>query len=154
MVDEQNGRPSGLGDLRPGGGALRLDKLQVQALETTLRHLLLEEWDAVPALRMARLSAAEIRARAEALLARWHGVPADIVDGESLLGGGSTPEQTLPTALIRLRGDAIRYEARLRAGDPPVLARIEHDVLLIDLRTVAPEEEEELLGQVGDLPHY
>lgn len=126
--------------------ALRLDKLQVQALETTARHLLWENYEAVPALRMLRLSPAEIRARAEALLARWPGAPAAIVDGESLLGGGSTPEQTLPTWLIRMEGQAAQMEARLRRASPPVIARIENDAVVIDLRTVALDEEETLLA--------
>jgi L-seryl-tRNA(Ser) seleniumtransferase len=116
--------------------ALRLDKLQVQALESTLRHLVLEEYDAIPALRMARLTVDEIGARAEALLAACPELSAEIVPGESLLGGGSTPEKTIPTVLIRLAGDAVKLEARLRAGDPPLIARIENDAVVLDLRTV------------------
>jgi L-seryl-tRNA(Ser) seleniumtransferase len=118
--------------------ALRLDKLQVAALETTLRHLLLEQWDAVPALRMIRLSAESIRQRAVRLATAIGG---EVLAGESMLGGGSTPEQTLPTWLVALPGDAARLERLLRASDPPVIARIEQERLLLDLRTIAPEEE-------------
>ena len=127
--------------------ALRVDKLITRALETTLRHTLFEEWTAVPALRMIRITAGEIRERAERIRCR---VPQfEIIPGESVAGGGSTPEQTLPTWLLALPGDAIAHERRLRAGDPPVIARIENDRLVLDLRTVFPEQEEELVLRLG-----
>lgn len=141
------GKPELVARLRrnPMYRALRLDKLIYQALETTLRCLLLERYDTVPALRMIRQSAAEIRARAEALLARLPGVRAELLAGESLVGGGATPEQPLPTCLMAFSPrDVVAAEARLRACEPPVIARIEHDRLLVDLRTVFPEEEEAL----------
>jgi L-seryl-tRNA(Ser) seleniumtransferase len=125
--------------------ALRLDKLILQALETTLRHLLLECWDAVPALAMVRRTAAEIRARAERLAGDVPG--AELVEGRSVVGGGSTPDQELPTWLIALRPrDAIEADRRLRSHEPPVIARIEEDRLLIDLRTVFAEEEGALVA--------
>ena len=61
-----------------------------------------------------------------------------------MLGGGSTPQQTLPTTLIAFNRDAVALERALRAGHPPVVARIENERLLIDLRTVHPREEEAL----------
>jgi L-seryl-tRNA(Ser) seleniumtransferase len=126
--------------------ALRADKLACQALEATLRHVLLEQWDQVPALRMIRQSADEIRARAERLLAQVRGT---LTPGESVIGGGSTPGQPLPTCLIALdTADPAGAERRLRQGDPPVIARIERDRLLLDLRTVFPEEEEALVAAV------
>jgi L-seryl-tRNA(Ser) seleniumtransferase len=141
------GQPEIIARLRrnPLYRALRLDKVIWQILETTLRHLLLERYDEVPALRMLRQSAAEIRARAEAFLERVPGLRAELVEGESLIGGGATPEQPLPTWLIAIASqEVVALEARLRACDPPVIARIEEDRLLIDLRTVFPEEEAEL----------
>jgi L-seryl-tRNA(Ser) seleniumtransferase len=123
--------------------ALRLDKVIFQALETTLRNLLLERWDLVPALAMLRQSADVIRARAENLLTRIPKVPAEIVPGQSVIGGGATPEQTIPTWLIAIEClDVVETERRLRAGDPPVIGRIEDDRLILDLRTVLPAEEE------------
>jgi L-seryl-tRNA(Ser) seleniumtransferase len=117
--------------------ALRLDKLIYQALEDTLRKLVLEEWDAIPALRMIRMTAEEIGARAERLLPEWERIP-----GESVVGGGSTPDRSIPTTLVvaatRALADA---EQKLRLHSPPVIARISQDRLLIDLRTVFPEEE-------------
>lgn len=121
--------------------ALRLDKLALAALEETLRNVLFERWEAIPALRMIRLGEAEIKLRAERFAGLCGG---EVIPGESLAGGGSTPEQPLPTWLVAVPGDAARMEARLREGEPPVIARIQKDRLVLDLRTVGPEEEEAL----------
>jgi len=126
--------------------ALRLDKLIYQALETTLRNLLLERWDQIPALRMISQSADELRARAEGLAKSLDGVRITVVEGSSLIGGGSTPERPLPSWLIAVQcNDVVKAEERCRRSDPPVVARIEDDKLLFDLRTVFPWEEEELV---------
>jgi L-seryl-tRNA(Ser) seleniumtransferase len=123
--------------------ALRLDKVIYQALETTLRNLLLERWGAVPALAMLRQTPDQIRARAENLLARMPGVRARVVAGQSVIGGGATPEQTVPTWVIAIEcQDVVGTERRLRAGDPAVVARIEDGKLILDLRTVLAAEEE------------
>lgn len=132
--------------------ALRLDKLVIAVLEATLRRWLLEQWDEIPALRMIRLSAWEVRARAEGLARAWGRAGVAVIDGESLVGGGSTPEQTLPTALIAVEGNAADLERRLRASTPPVIARVADGRLLLDLRTVAPEEEPALLEALRQLP--
>jgi L-seryl-tRNA(Ser) seleniumtransferase len=125
--------------------ALRADKLICQALEATLRKLLLECWDAIPALRMIRLSEAEIRRRAANLLAQLEGARAELINGVSVIGGGATPEQSLPTCLLSIQpANLAEAERRLRAADPPVITRIADNRLLIDLRTVDPEEEGEL----------
>ena len=115
--------------------ALRQDKLLCQALEETLRLLLLGDLESIPALRMIRMSANEIRTRAEAIAAR---IPGAIVEpGESLIGGGATPDLTLPTHLILVDAD----ETKLRANNPPIVARMEKGKIAIDLRTVLPEQE-------------
>ena len=125
--------------------ALRLDKLIYQALETTLRNLLLERWDQIPTLRMISFSSDELRARAESFAARLAGVTSQVLEGSSLIGGGATPERPLKSWLIAVESvDVVETERRLRFNDPPVVARIERDRLLVDLRTVFPEEEEEL----------
>jgi L-seryl-tRNA(Ser) seleniumtransferase len=123
--------------------ALRVDKLITQALEATLRPLLFEQWEQVPALRMIRMSADEIRARAESIRSRVPGL--EIALGESVAGGGSTPGQTLATWLLIVPGNAVQNERRLRSGSPPIVARIENDRLALDLRTVLPEEEADLV---------
>jgi L-seryl-tRNA(Ser) seleniumtransferase len=148
------GKPEIVARLRrnPLFRALRLDKIIYQALANTLRSLLLERWDEVPALALIRRTATEIRARAEALVARVPGVRAEIVPGSSVAGGGATPEQSIPTWLIAIEGlDVEASERRLRAGDPPVVARIENERLILDLRTVFPEEEEELAAALRRL---
>jgi L-seryl-tRNA(Ser) seleniumtransferase len=129
--------------------ALRQDKLFYQAMETTLRHILLGEYDCVPALRMIRTSAERIRQRAEALASRI-GPAVRVEPGESVIGGGSTPDRSLPTYLIVLeKENAVEEERRLRAGDPPIIARIERERVVLDLRTVLPEEEDALVTALG-----
>ncbi|MGO9240771.1 MAG: L-seryl-tRNA(Sec) selenium transferase [Bryobacteraceae bacterium] len=124
--------------------ALRVDKMTVAVLETTLRAILLERWDDLPILRMIRQTPEQLRRRASAFVETCGLPEAALLDGESMLGGGSTPQQTLPTTLIAFNRDAAALERALRAAHPPVIARIDDDRLLIDLRTVHPHEEEAL----------
>ena len=148
------GKPELVSRLRrnPLFRALRLDKMIYQALETTLRHLLMERWDAVPALAMIRQPAQEIRTRAETLLEQLPNLRAKVVAGSSVIGGGATPEQAIPTWLIAVAcADPVACERKLRQGDPPVIARIEADQLMIDLRTVLAEEEGELAAALRAL---
>ena len=129
--------------------ALRLDKLIYQALETTLRNLVLERWDRIPALRMISQSSEELRARSERVLGLLDGVRASLVEGSSVIGGGSTPGQPLRTWLITIDcADVVEVERRFRLSDPPVVARIEDGRLMLDLRTVFPNEERELAAAI------
>jgi L-seryl-tRNA(Ser) seleniumtransferase len=139
-----SGQPDLLARIRrnPMYRALRLDKLQLQAMEQTLRAILLEDLDAIPALAMIRLTADQIRARAEALAARIPG--AEVLPGESVIGGGSTPDQSLPTYLIALAGPAHKLERKLRAAG--IIARVDAGRLLLDLRTVLPSQETAILA--------
>src|SRR6266446_5366431 len=136
--------------------ALRVDKLTTAALEVTLGAYLRAAWDEIPALRMIRMGAQEIKRRAENLLRELRpALPLDeveleIVDGASLAGGGSTPAQSLPTKLLRIasaRYSAAQLEQRLRRAPAgiSVIARVEDDRLIIDLRTVSAEQEPLLL---------
>lgn len=122
--------------------ALRLDKLAVQALSDSLRVLASGNFQDLPGLAMLMLKPEEIEARARVIAARVPG--ATVIDGESVLGGGSTPDQTVPTMLIAISGPIRKIEKQLRASNPPVVARIEKDQLLLDLRTVFPEDDETL----------
>jgi L-seryl-tRNA(Ser) seleniumtransferase len=139
-----SGHPDLLAAIRrnPMYRALRLDKLQLQAMEQTLRAILLDDFDAIPALAMIRLTAAQIRVRAEALAARIPG--AEVLPGESVIGGGSTPDQSLPTYLIALAGPAHKLERKLRAAG--IIARVDAGRLLLDLRTVLPSQEAAILA--------
>jgi L-seryl-tRNA(Ser) seleniumtransferase len=124
--------------------ALRLDKLQIQSMEQTLRALLFRDLDAIPALAMIRLTKEQIKKRAEALASQIPG--ATVLEGESVIGGGSTPDQSLPTVLIALPGPAHKLERHLRANR--IIARVENGQVLIDLRTVLPAEETILLERM------
>jgi L-seryl-tRNA(Ser) seleniumtransferase len=125
--------------------ALRLDKLIYQALENTLRSLVLERWDEVPVLRMISQTGEGLRARAESLLGRLDGLRASVIEGSSMIGGGATPGQSLQSWLIAIDcADVVEAERRCRLSDPPVVARVEDERLLIDLRTVFVSEENEL----------
>jgi len=125
--------------------ALRLDKMIYQALETTLRLLVLERWDQIPALRMISQSSAGLRVRAERFCGRLDGVRAEVIEGSSVIGGGSTPGQPLKSWLIAIHcAGVIAAEQRCRLSDPPVVARIEDGRLLLDLRTVFANEEDDL----------
>jgi len=132
--------------------ALRVDKLTIGAMEATLRAYLRGAWQEIPALRMMQMSIEEISARTDAFLKKLSAKTAnadaelEIADGRSLVGGGSTPAQSLSTKVLRIasaRHSASELETRLRTGTgaTPVIARIEEDRLLIDLRTVFPEQE-------------
>ncbi len=123
--------------------ALRIDKLITQALETSLRHLVFERWEEIPALRMIRITADEIHARAQRIRSQLPRL--EIIPGRSVAGGGSTPEQSLPTWLLAVPADAQEIEGKLRASDPPIVARIEDDRVVIDLRTVLADEEKFLV---------
>jgi L-seryl-tRNA(Ser) seleniumtransferase len=120
--------------------ALRQDKIFYQAMETTLHHILLGQLDSIPSLKMIRMSADAIRERAERMVPRIR-AGAAVQPAESVIGGGSTPDLTLPTWVISVNAD----ERQLRANDPAIIARIERDRVLIDLRTVFPEEEEAIV---------
>lgn len=126
--------------------ALRVDKLTYAALEATLLAYVKGDHGAIPTLRMMRLSKDEIGARAEALAkrARSKKVQIEIIDGESVIGGGAAPSSVLTTKLLAvscadLTADAVC--ARLRHSDPPIIARVEDSRVLLDLRTVAPEQD-------------
>lgn len=128
--------------------ALRVDKLILNKLEATLRATLLERWNEIPALQMIRATSEELRARAERIAAAIGG---SVRPGESVIGGGSTPEQSLPTWLVTLAPPNVStVERRLRSGEPPVVARIEEGQLLLDPRTVSAAEEEWLIAAVKE----
>jgi L-seryl-tRNA(Ser) seleniumtransferase len=146
--------------------ALRVDKLTIAALEATLGAYLRAAYDEIPTLRMIRLTAADIQRRAENFLRELTvevplgkdkdraEVQLDIIDGVSLVGGGSTPAQSLPTKLICIasaRHSAAQLERRLRrayAGNT-VIARVESERLIIDLRTVLPAQEPALVQSIA-----
>jgi L-seryl-tRNA(Ser) seleniumtransferase len=142
--------------------ALRADKLALAALEATLAaHARGASLSEVPALRMLALTTEEIKRRALSLLTRLRKrAPApslhyEIIEGASAIGGGSAPTTHPKTALIALTHagmSAGSLEQALRTGAPPVITRIMEDRVLIDLRTVAEDEEASLIGALAALP--
>jgi L-seryl-tRNA(Ser) seleniumtransferase len=129
--------------------AFRVDKLIIEALEITLRNLLTENWRVIPTLRMIFAESGKLRERAERIVRRLEDLDAKVRESQSAIGGGSTPDQTLPTWVIELRvPNPTAFERRLRLGQVPVIARIERDKVILDMRTVADEEEEVLAAAV------
>jgi L-seryl-tRNA(Ser) seleniumtransferase len=129
--------------------ALRVDKLTYAALESTLLAYIKRDHDAVPVLRLMRLSKQDIARRAEKIAAivesaQLQHLKLELLDGESVIGGGAAPSAILPTRLIALTHahlGADELSARLRCNIPPVIARVEQGRVLIDLRTVFPEQD-------------
>ncbi len=154
------GSPSALDPIRthPLMRALRVDKLTYAALEATLlEHARGRAQDTIPVVRMLHADVDEIGTRASALASRLADhdlLRAEVVDGMSTVGGGSAPGSALPTRLVRLTpttGSSTELEQRLRSLSPPVVARVEQDAVLLDLRTVLPEQNEQLATLLGDL---
>lgn len=147
----------------PLARAVRVDKMTLAALQATLLHYVHgEAATQIPVWMMMARTLADIEHQAQAWadeISAWPGVAsATVSTGESTIGGGSLPGETLPTRLvaIRLTDDAVRgkepavarLSAALRAGRPPVIARIERNTLLLDPRTVLPGQERTLIVQM------
>jgi L-seryl-tRNA(Ser) seleniumtransferase len=141
--------------------ALRADKLTLAALEATLDAHRRAAFNEIPTLRMLALTIAEIRSRAQSLVSKLRerlSTPAlhcEIIEGESAIGGGSAPTTHPPTMLIALAHESLSPDAleeALRQSTPPVIARIAEGKVLLDLRTVAEDEEIDLLAALASLP--
>ena len=146
------GKPELIAKLRkdPLARVCRLDRLLTAALHATLAaYVRGKAFAEIPTLRMLALAPAEIGKRAERVrktIAVTIGKDAriDVIDGVSKTGGGSSPTGERPTRLLAVSvpaGDAGGVEERLRRGDPPVIGRVRDGKLLIDLRTVLPEQD-------------
>jgi len=138
--------------------ALRVDKLTYASLEATLLAYVKRDHDAIPTLKMMRLTKEEIGRRAEALAAqaRSSRLQIEITDGESMIGGGAAPSSVLPTRLLALSCadlSADELTTRLRTSDPPIIARVEDGRVLLDLRTVFEEQDETLKTALIVLAH-
>lgn len=135
--------------------ALRVDKSTIAGIQANLLHYV--RGDApqrIPVWQMIAASPDSIRARAAALMEKTGGTAAgwQLLEGRSMIGGGALPEESLPTWLLALAGGSAQDRAAtLRKGDPPVVARVENDLLLLDFRTVLPEQETALASRLSDL---
>jgi L-seryl-tRNA(Ser) seleniumtransferase len=126
--------------------ALRVDKLTYAAVEATLLAYVKGEHDAIPAVRMMHLSKAEIGKRAEVVAKELQSarLSLTVIDGESVIGGGAAPSATLPTRVLAITCEGLSADelsASLRAADPPIIARMEEGRVLLDFRTVFPEQD-------------
>lgn len=136
--------------------ALRVDKLTYAALEATLLAYLKRDYNAIPALKMISLSKDEISGRAEKLISQLKSrhLNTELIDGDSLVGGGSAPSVVLPTTVIAITHgnlSADELASRLRASDPPIIARVDQGCVLLDLRTVFPEQDRQVLDALSKL---
>lgn len=149
--------------------ALRADKLTLASLEATLdAHRRGAAFREIPALRMLSLTYEEIERRAKSFLKRFERLlrrseqenesssklSYEIKRGQSAIGGGSAPTTHPQTALIALSHatlSAVELEQRLRQSKPPIITRIAEDRVLLDLRTVAEDEEQEILEALKDV---
>jgi L-seryl-tRNA(Ser) seleniumtransferase len=138
--------------------ALRVDKLTYAALAATLLAYVKHDHATIPALRMMRLSKQEIAARADVLVQKLRSAAPkwdfEMIDGESVIGGGAAPSAVLPTRLIALtRPDSTAdwLSARLRRCDPPIVARVEDGRVLLDLRTVFPEQDRAIADAIQSI---
>jgi L-seryl-tRNA(Ser) seleniumtransferase len=135
----------------PLARAVRMDKATIAGLHATLLHYLRgEALTHVPVWRMISTPLEEIEARAK----RWKrsiGAKAKIIDARSMVGGGSLPEESLPTKAVAIAGDGAattELARRLRTDDAPVVGRIERNALLLDPRTVSPDDDGALVAAV------
>jgi L-seryl-tRNA(Ser) seleniumtransferase len=136
--------------------ALRIDKMTLAALEATLRHYQRGEAEThIPIWRMIAMSEGRLTRRAENWVERLRAqqVSTHTLRGVSTIGGGSLPGETLPTTLLALDEARIplpleELARRLRMRHPPLIARIQHDSLLLDPRTVLEEQDEEVVRRL------
>ncbi|MCH7618110.1 MAG: L-seryl-tRNA(Sec) selenium transferase [Chloroflexi bacterium] len=127
----------------PLARALRMDKASIAGLAATLDHYLKDEaLEKIPVWRMIAMPVDDIGTRAQGWADEIH---AGVIDGRSMIGGGSLPDEGLPTRLLAIPTDggsaADALARRLRENDPPIIARIERDHVLLDPRTVDPGED-------------
>jgi L-seryl-tRNA(Ser) seleniumtransferase len=132
----------------PLARAIRADKLCLAALSATLLHYLQDEAEQeIPIWRMIAIPTRELEVRIQG----WrnflgHG---QVINGESTVGGGSLPGETLPTCLLALSPRSLkRFLVRLRTGDTPVVGRVFEDQVVFDARTVLPSQDNELLRAI------
>jgi len=134
----------------PLARAVRIDKIRLAGLVATLIHYLKDEApEKVPVWRMISAPLEEMERRAELWAKNLNG-QAQVIAGESMIGGGSLPGTTLPTRLLAFGGQGKRnltqvVAQRLRCQNPPVVGRISGNSLLLDPRSILPEEDETVL---------
>jgi L-seryl-tRNA(Ser) seleniumtransferase len=133
--------------------ALRVDKLTISILDFVLRAYLSGKLEEIPVWRMLHADGEELKARAESFALRA-GEAAKLIELQSVVGGGSAPETYIPSwgvALSFPRFSDAELEKALRRSRPPVIVRLEEGRVILDFRTIFPEEEGELLTAIQQL---
>jgi L-seryl-tRNA(Ser) seleniumtransferase len=138
--------------------AVRIDKMTLAALEATLRHYQRGEAEThIPVWRMISTRPERIASRANSWVGKLQakGISARTQRGESTIGGGSLPGETLPTTLVALPTEHIalplnELAKRLRMRKTPIVTRILRDTLLLDPRTVLEEQDKEVVQALGE----
>lgn len=137
----------------PLARAMRIDKLSMAALAATLEHYIKgEALDKIPVWRIIAMTAGDVKARADGWV-REIGANASLIKSRATIGGGSLPGETLPTWALTINcddllGGAEGVARRLREWDSPVLGRIEDERVVLDARTVLPDEDDTMLEAV------
>ena len=136
--------------------AIRSDKVNLAGLTATLLHYVQEDHlEEIPVLKMISQSASDLKLRS----LNWQqsiGKSAKVIKGYSTIGGGSMPEETLPTWLLAISGKKNSIESQmvfdlLRKSDPPIIGRIENDMLLLDPRTVLPKYDDLIISALSKI---
>jgi L-seryl-tRNA(Ser) seleniumtransferase len=137
--------------------ALRVDKLTYSALEATLLAYVRQDHDAIPILRMMRLTKDDIAQRSLAIVKKVQDsskLQIEVIDGESVIGGGAAPSAVLPTRLVAVAAKSSSADdllTMLRAGEPPVIARVSDGRVMLDLRTVFPEQDAAIVDAIRSI---
>ena len=154
-----SGRPDLIALMRANSlfRALRVDKLTYAGLESTLLAYVKREFDAIPTLRMMSLTQQEIGARAQSVAraAQSSKVKLEVLDSGSVIGGGAAPSSLLPTRLLSVTSNRLtahELSLRLRKSVPSIIARVEQGRVLLDLRTVFPEQDHLIAEALERIP--
>ena len=136
--------------------ALRVDKLIYAALESTLLSYIRRDYDTIPAIQMMRLTKDSVSERAQRMSAglREVGFVAETRDGESVIGGGAAPSSSIPTTVLAVSSDRFspsELANQLRHSETPIIARVEDDRLILDLRTVRSGDDAMVLAALTKL---
>jgi len=138
--------------------ALRVDKMFYAALEATLLAYLREDFDSIPALRMLRVTEEELQHRAEHIARHLRisspQLEIEVVESRSVLGGGAAPGSTLASRALAVRTGALSSDEmlrRLRQWATPIVARVEDERVLLDLRTVEPSQDATIIAALESI---
>jgi len=140
--------------------ALRVDKMFYAALEGTLVAYLREDYDSIPTLRMMRVSEDDLQRRAGNIASQVRltspALEVEVIEARSVLGGGSAPGATLPSRAVAVRLPDVSADElleRLRAWETPIIARVEDDRVLLDLRTVEASQDATVVRALEGIAH-